>query len=250
MEIMQGSVAVVTGAGRNIGEAIAARLADHGVQIACVDLDEGRAQRTSVRINATHPGLARPFRCDVSDGTQVRSMVQAVVLAFGRIDILVNNVAITDRSTVFDLSEEEWDAVMRVCVKSPFLCTKYAAKQMVEQGDGGVVINLASTSGHLGRKDATAYPAAKAAVLNLSKALAIQLAPHRIRVNVVTPNKVGSPVGMEERRESGQVKNLVGRNGEPDDVAAAVAFLVSSDAQFINGAELLVDGGAMASLLP
>lgn len=247
---MQGSVAIVTGAGRNIGEAIAERLASTGVKVACVDLDRGRAQRTSDAINGAHEGLAMPVACDVSEGDQVQRMVAAVIEAWGRVDILVNNVAITDRSTVLDLSEEEWDRVMRVCVKSPFLCTKYVAKRMVEQGDGGSIVNLASTSGHLGRRDATAYPAAKAAVLNLSRALAIQLAPYRIRVNVVTPNKVGSPVGQDEINQNREVRNLVGRNGEPRDVAAAVVFLASKEAGFVDGAEILVDGGATANLQP
>lgn len=245
-----GAVAIVTGAGRNIGEAIAERFAEKGARVACVDLDAARAQRTADRLNAKREACALPVVCDVSDGAQVERMVQAVVEAWGRIDILVNNVAISDRHGLFDLSEEEWDRVMRVCVKSPFLCTKHAARRMVEQGQGGVVINLASTSGHLGRRDSTAYPAAKAAVINLSRALAIQLAPHRIRVNIVTPNKVGSPVGMDEVRQVGEVKNLVGRNGEPKDVAAAVVFLASREAGFIDGAELLVDGGAIAGLQP
>ena len=246
----QCSVAIVTGAGRNIGEAIATRLASEGLNVACVDLDHARAQRTADKINAAEAGAALPVVCDVSSDAQVQRMLQSVVSAWGRVDVLVNNVAITDRSTLFDLEEEEWDRVMRVCVKSVFLCSKHVGKRMAEQGDGGCIINLASTSGHLGRKNATAYPAAKAAVLNFSKALAIQLAPYRIRVNVVTPNKVGSPVGEDQVREGGTVTNLVGRNGEPGDVAGAVAFLASKQAAFIDGAEILVDGGAMANLQP
>jgi NAD(P)-dependent dehydrogenase (short-subunit alcohol dehydrogenase family) len=247
---IQGSVAIVTGAGRNIGEAIAHGFADNGVKVACVDLDDARARRTADGINALHPDCAMPVVCDVSDSAQVQRLVQEVANRLGRIDILVNNVAITDRGTIFDLSEQEWDTVMRVTVKSTFLCTKYVAQHMVERGGGGLIVNLASTSGHLGRRDATAYPAAKAAILNLSKALAIQLAPYGIRVNVVTPNKVGSPVGQNVVRETGEVKNLVGRNGVPKDVAAAVLFLASKDAAFIDGAEILVDGGAMAALQP
>ncbi len=247
---LDGKVAIVTGAGRNIGEAIATRLAASGARVACVDLDAGRARRTSDAICAERPGAALPVVADVSSGEDVQRVVKTVVDTWGRVDILVNNVAITDRSTIFDLSEDEWDRVMRVCVKSQFLCSKYFAKQVVEQGGGGAIVNLASTSGHLGRSTATAYPAAKAAVINFSRTLALQLAPHRIRVNLVTPNKVGSPVGEDEVRGDRQIRNLVGRDGVPTDVAAAVAFLVSDEANFVDGAEILMDGGAMAALQP
>ncbi|MQA84470.1 MAG: SDR family oxidoreductase [Streptosporangiales bacterium] len=247
---IRGKVAVVTGIGRNIGEAIAERFVQEGVRVVGADIDGDRAKRVSERLEAIRAGTMASVVCDTSNGEQVEGLVRTAVDTWGRVDILVNNVAVTDRSTVFDLSEDEWDRVMSVTLKSTFLCTKFVAAQMKAQGDGGAIVNIASTSGHLGRRDATAYPAAKAAILNLSRTLAIQLAPYRIRVNVVTPNRVGSPVGMDESRHEGEVRNLVGRNGRPEDVAAAVAFLAGAEATFVDGAELLVDGGAVASLEP
>jgi NAD(P)-dependent dehydrogenase (short-subunit alcohol dehydrogenase family) len=118
---------------------------------------------------------------------------------------------------------------------------------MVRQGRGGCIINVASTSGHRGRGNATAYTAAKGGVLNLTRSLAIQLAPHKIRVNSLTPNRIGSPVGEDTVREGGTVRNLLGRNGVPLDVAKAALFLASADSEFITAADLLVDGGALAT---
>ena len=244
---LQGRAAIVTGAGRNIGEAIASVFAGEGARVAVVDMDQRRAAAVADRINAGHPGAALPLVCDVSVTEDVQGMISAVASRFGQVDVLVNNVAITDRKTILDLDEEEWDRVLRVTLTSVFLCSKYAGRQMAKQGRGGTIINMASTSGHRGRGNATAYTAAKGGVLNLTRSLAIQLAPYRIRVNSLTPNRVGSPVGEDTVRESGTVKNLVGRNGEPLDIARAALFLASDDAEFITGADLLVDGGALAA---
>lgn len=244
---LQGRVAIVTGAGRNIGETIASVFADEGARVAIVDLDPNRAAAVADRINANHPGAGLALVCDVSSTDDVQRMVSAVVSRFGQVDVLVNNVAITDRKTVLDLEEDEWDRVLRVTLTSVFLCSKYAGRRMAQQGRGGSIINMASTSGHRGRGNATAYTAAKGGVLNLTRSLAIQLAPYKIRVNSLTPNRVGSPVGEDTVRESGSVKNLVGRNGVPLDVAGAALFLASDDAAFITAADLLVDGGALAA---
>lgn len=240
-------VGIVTGAGRNIGEAIAHAFAEEGARVAVVDIDPRTAGAVAEAINARHPGAALAVIADVSSGTDVQRLVRQVADHFGSVDILVNNVAITDRKSVLDLEEEEWDRVMAVSLKSQFLCSKYVAKQMIAQGRGGRIINIASTSGHRGRHDATAYTAAKAGVLNLTRSLAIQLAPYGIRVNSVTPNRIGSPVGEAEVPANRPVSNLVGRRGEPRDVAAAVVFLASDDADFIAAADLLVDGGALAA---
>ena len=146
-----------------------------------------------------------------------------------------------------DLTEEEWDKVMAISLKSVFLCTKLVARMMVEQKRKGRIVNISSTSGHTGRSDATAYTAAKAGVLNLTRSLAVQPSAYGIRVNSVTPNRIGSPVGEDVVPENRFVRNLVGRRGTPKDIAAAVLFLCSEESDFITAADLLVDGGAMAS---
>lgn len=245
-----GQVAVVTGAGRNIGEAVAWKLAEEGARVAVVDLDPGRGQRVAEAIGRAHPGQAMAVVCDVSDRAQVQEMVDTVLRRWGRVDVLVNNAAITDRETILTLSEEEWDRVIDVSLKSVFLVSQAVARHMVERGGGGCIINLASTSGHRGRSNATAYTAAKAGILNLTRTMAIQLAPWKIRVNSVTPNRVGSPVGMDEVRTDKDVQNLVGRAGVPMDIAQAVAFLASGEAAFITAADLLVDGGALSVTEP
>ena len=238
-------VGIVTGAGRNIGEAIAHAFAAEEARVAVVDLDGEAAQRVAAAINATSPEMALPVACDVADEAAVQGLMAQVVDQWGGIDILVNNVAITDRKNVLELDLAEWERVLRVTLTSQFLCTKYAARHMVERGRGGRIICIASTSGHRGRKDATAYTAAKGGLLNLTRSLALQLGPHGIRVNSVTPNRIGSPVGQAVMRENQDVTNLVRRVGVPQDIAGAVTFLASADGDFITGADLLVDGGAL-----
>ena len=243
---LEGKVAVVTGGGRNVGEAIAVRFAQEGARVAVVDLDGERAQRTVDLVEKEAPGAAVAVVCDVSDSASVQRMADAVVEAFGGVDVLVNNVAITDRgATVLDLDEAEWDRVLKVTLTSVFLCTKYVGKKMVETGRGGSVINIGSTSGYRARPNATAYPAAKAAVINLTRSFAAQLAPFGIRANSVTPNKVGSPVGQDVEPEDRKRRNLVGRGAQPLDIANAVLFLASEESGFVDATDLVVDGGVL-----
>ena len=243
---LDNKVAVVTGAGRNIGEEIVKIFAEEGARVAIVDLDKGRGERVANEVNAVHPGRAVSFVCDVSSAADVERMVGAVTQKWGGVDILVNNAAWTDRKNILDLTEQEWDKVMNVTLKSVFLCTKFVARLMVDQQRKGRIVNIASTSGYTGRPDATAYTAAKGGVLNLTRSLAIQLAPYGIRVNSVTPNRIGSPVGEDVVPENRYVKNLAGRRGTPRDVAQAVLFMCADESDFITAADLLVDGGAMA----
>ena len=248
---LENRVGIVTGAGRNIGEAVAHSFANEGARVAVVDIREEPAKAVTEAINKAHPGCALAIAADMSSSADVQRMVSSVMERWGSIDILVNNVAVTDHKPILELEEEEWDRVIKVTLKSQFLCTKFVAKRMVEQGRGGSIINIASTSGHRGRADATAYSAAKGGVLNLTRSLAIQLSPYKIRVNSVTPNRVGSPVGQETIPGGNrEVSNLVGRQGMPPDIAAVVTFLASDDASFIAAADILADGGSLQGSMP
>jgi NAD(P)-dependent dehydrogenase (short-subunit alcohol dehydrogenase family) len=241
-------VAIITGAGRNIGEETAKLFASEGASIAVVDLDPSRGQKVVADIVAAG-GKAKTFVCDVGKEDDIINCVKDVMKAFGQIDILVNNAAISDNKTLFDLSTEDWNRVLAITLTAPFLLSKYVAKEMVARGQGGRIVNVSSTSGYYGRNRAIAYTAAKGGVVNLTKSLAIQLAPYKIRVNAVVPNKIGSPVGKDEFNPSRPVQNLVGRAGVPMDLARAALFLVSDDSDFIVGAALFVDGGCTA-LMP
>ena len=235
-------VAIVTGAGRNIGEDVSKLLSKNGATIAVVDLDPGRGQKVAADIVAAG-GKAKAFVCDVSKEEDILKCVDDVVAAFGQIDILVNNAAISDNKNMFDLTTAEWNKVLAITLTAPFLLTKAVAKAMIARGKGGRIVNVSSTSGYFGRDRDTAYTAAKGGVVNLTKSQAIQLAPHKIRVNAVVPNKIGSPVGKDEFDPTRPVVNLAGRPGIPDDLANAVLFLVSEESSFIIGTALFVDGG-------
>lgn len=243
---LKDQVAIVTGAGRNIGEYICKLFVQEGARVAVVDLDPGRGNRVAGEINAIQPGSAIPVVCDVASPVSVEKMVQKVVQEFGGVDILVNNAAWTDHKTIFDITEEEWDRTMNVCLRSVWYCSRSVAQAMIDQKRKGKIINIASTSGHWGRKEATAYTTAKAGVLNLTRSLAVQLAPEGIRVNSISPNRIGSPVGQDAVPENRVVKNLAGRRGMPMDIAKVAVFLASDDADFVYAVDLPVDGGALA----
>jgi NAD(P)-dependent dehydrogenase (short-subunit alcohol dehydrogenase family) len=241
-------VAIITGAGRNIGEATAKLFASEGAAVAVVDMDRPRADKVTAAITGSG-GKAKSFICDVAQQGQIVDTVKGVAREWGRLDILINNVAISDNKDLFQITKEEWDRVIAVCLTAPMLFSKHAAKEMIAGGRGGKIINVSSTSGHYGRPRAIAYTAAKAGVINLTRSLAIQLAPHNIRVNCVVPNKIGSPVGKDEFNPNRKVVNLRNRPGEPIDLARAMLFLASDDSDFIAGTELFVDGGC-AAIMP
>ena len=244
---LKDQVAVITGAGRNIGKAIAKLFASEGAKITVVETHAGRGQAVVDEIaQAGHESLL--VLCDVSKSADVQQMVQQVVARFGRIDILVNNAALTDRASILDSSEEEFDKVIAVSLKGPYLVAKYVGAQMVRQGRGGKIVNFGSTSGMVGRPDGIAYAAAKGGVINLTRAMAVQLSPYKIRVNCVVPNRSGSPVGMDDDVTGNRAfDNLAGRLGTAEDQAKAALFLVSDDSDFIYGQALVVDGGVMAT---
>ena len=243
---LKDKVAVVTGSGRGIGEGIAMVLAREGARLVIVDMNLDDAKNVAKRIESGG-GKAIATRTDVSKKADVEAMVADAVKAFGTVDVLVNNAGIESPPCYTkDLREEDWDRVMNVTRKSQVLMSKAVAQQMIAQGGGGNIINVGSTSGWQGRRRAIAYSAAKGAIANFTRALALQLAPHNIRVNAIVPNKIGSPVGRDEFDPTRPVENMLKRPGQPDEAARAILFLASEDSSFIIGENLFVDGGTMA----
>src|SRR5258708_23282295 len=240
-------IAIITGAGRNVGEESAKLFAAEGARIAIVDMDRARADKVTAAIIAAG-GKAKTYICDVSQEDQIIDTVKAVAADWGRLDILINNVAISDNKHLFDITKAEWDRVFAICLTAPMLFSKYAAKEMIKGGCGGKIVNVSSTSGHYGRSRAIAYTSAKAGVVNLTRSLAVQLAPYNVRVNCVVPNKIGSPVGKDEFNPERKGVNLRNRPAEPIELAPAMLFLVSDDSDFIAGTELFVDGGCAAMM--
>ena len=186
---------------------------------------------------------AAAFVCDVSKPEQIETTVGAIHAHFGRIDILVNNVAISDNKNILDIDLATWQRTLDITLTAPFYFAKCVAHRMVEDQTAGNIVNVSSTTGYFGRGRAIAYAAAKGGVVNLTRAMAIQLADYNIRVNSVVPNKIGSPVGKDDFDPSRPIVNLRNRAGVPNDLANAVAFLVSDQSDFIVGTDLFVDGG-------
>ena len=243
---LKDKVAIITGAGRNIGEDTAKLFASEGAKVAVVDLDKGRGEAVAAAIRK-EKGIAEAFVADVANEAACEKLVGDVAAKLGGVHILINNVAISDNKKIMDISLEDWNRVMAVTLTSPFIMGRAAARQMIKQKSGGVIVNLGSTSGFYGRSNAIAYTTAKGGVTNLTKSMAIQLAPHDIRVVLAVPNKIGSPVGKDEFDASRPTPNLRrNRAGTPADMAKVLLFLASDDADFISGSAVFVDGGVSA----
>jgi NAD(P)-dependent dehydrogenase (short-subunit alcohol dehydrogenase family) len=245
---LKDQVAIITGAGRNIGEDTAKLFASEGAKVAVVDNHQGRADKVAAEIVKAN-GEAAGFVADVSSESDVERLIKEVVTRWGRIDILINNAAVSDNKHMLEITKEDWDRVMAVTLTGPFLMSKAVARQMVAQKTGGKIVNVGSTSGFFGRTRALAYTTAKAGVANLTRSMAVQLAPHNIRVNCVVPNKIGSPVGKDAFDPTRPVVNLRGRVGVPMDLAKAILFLASDDSDFVVGDMLFVDGGLAAMMV-
>lgn len=244
---LQDKVTIITGAGRGIGKAIAITLAREGAKIIINDIDLPSAEETAQEINKTGQG-ALAFKVDVSDSREVNQMVNSVIKEFGRIDILVNNAAIIRRGTIEELSEEDWDKVIDVNLKGTFNCMKAVVGIMKKQRYGKIV-NISSIAGKIGDlASAPCYGASKAGMSCLGKSLARELATYNINVNVVAPHAIETEMSKEWPEE--KRKNIIagiplGRMGQPEDIAEAVAFLVSDKAKFITGEVLDVNGGCL-----
>ena len=250
---LQGKVAMVTGGASGIGKATALLFASEGASVAIVDIDEELGEAVEREITNAG-GKAIFIRCDVTNSNDCHNAVDRTVDEFGGIDILFNNAGIIRRASVVDTTEEEWDRVMAVNVKSVFLCSKYAIPVMAKAG-GGVIVNTASGWGLVGGKNAASYCASKAAVVNLTKAMAIDHGPQGIRVNAVCPGDTATDMLRSEAQQLGAptekffeeaADRPLGRIGSPEEIARAVLFLASDDSSFVTGTALVVDGGGLA----
>jgi NAD(P)-dependent dehydrogenase (short-subunit alcohol dehydrogenase family) len=252
---LDGKVALVTGVGPNIGQAIARCLAEAGAKVACNDVRADQAEAVAAEITQAG-GTALAIPCDVTSESAVEQMVAKTVAAFGGVDILVNNAFKLARQGLLESTLADWENVLRVILNGTFLTSRAVAKQMVTQGRGGSIVHIASTSGHRGRSGDLAYCTAKGGILNLTRAMAMDLVQHGIRVNSVTPTKTGLTV--EALKKSGNTQALkLGRNfyadipmdrlGDPFEIAKAVLFFASDDSSFCTGTDLRADGGSLAT---
>ncbi|CAN5456066.1 3-oxoacyl-[acyl-carrier-protein] reductase [soil metagenome] len=240
----ENQVAIVTGAGRGIGHAIAVRLASAGARIAAVSRRE-TAQRTADEINAGRAEAAKAYAVDVADHAAVQETSAKILQDFGRVDILVNNAGVTRDGLSMRMSMEDWDTVMDTNLKGAFVFCQAVMRSMVKQRSGRI-INITSIAGLTGNAGQANYAASKAGLVGLTKTLARELASRGITVNALAPGFIVTDmtdVLSDQIKEAILPRIPLGKFGEGDDIAAAVAFLASPEAKYITGQVLTVDGG-------
>jgi 3-oxoacyl-[acyl-carrier protein] reductase len=251
-------VAIVTGSGRGIGRAIASRLAEAGAAVVCADIDDATAAETAKLIAETG-GTASAQRVDVTDQADVDALVAATVDAHGHLDVMVNNAAIIADNTILDTTEEELDRVFAVNFKGVFFGCQAAGRVMVEQRSGSI-INMASGAIDIPTPNLMSYATAKAAVAQLSRTFAMELAPMQVRVNAIAPGWIDTPMNqrhatrpdgtldLDQHRDyvekRGKRLSPMGIPGEPDDIAFAALYLASPAAKFVTGIVMRPNGGS------
>jgi 3-oxoacyl-[acyl-carrier protein] reductase len=241
----ENQVAVVTGAGRGIGHAIAVRLACEGARVASVSRTEANAQKTAEEINASRAGAAKAYSVDVADHAAVQTISAQILEDFGRVDILVNNAGVTRDGLSMRMPVEDWDTVLNTNLKGAFNFAQALMRPMIKQRSGRI-INISSVIGLIGNAGQANYAASKAGLIGLTKSLARELASRGITVNAIAPGLIETDmtgVLSDEIRQSILQKIPLGKLGQPDDIAAAVAYLASAEARYITGQVLAVDGG-------
>jgi NAD(P)-dependent dehydrogenase (short-subunit alcohol dehydrogenase family) len=239
-------VAIVTGATQGIGLACAQRLIAEGAKVMLVDIKPEGVQAAEALGDA-----ARFYTADVSQKADVDALVAETMAVFGRIDILINNAGVTHKADFLELTEDDFDRVMRINLKSMFLCSQAVARQMVKQ-HSGCIINMSSVNSELAIPDQVPYVVSKGGINQLTKVMALNLAQHGIRVNGIGPGTILTELAKKAVLSSPEARHTIlsrtpmGRCGEPEEVASIAAFLASDDASYMTGQTLYVDGGRLA----
>src|SRR6266404_7366690 len=241
----ENQVAIVTGAGRGIGHAIAVRLGSEGARVACVRRSEENAKRTADELNVARADSAKPYSVDVANHLDVQTIGEEILEDFGKVDILVNNAGVTRDGLSMRMSVEDWDIVINTNLRGAFNFVQAVQRSMVKQRSGRI-INISSVIGLIGNAGQTNYAASKAGLIGFTKSLARELASRNITVNAVAPGFIVTDMtnALSEEVQKIIISRIpLGRVGDPADVANAVAFLASAQASYITGHVLCVDGG-------
>ncbi|MFH1651891.1 MAG: 3-oxoacyl-[acyl-carrier-protein] reductase [Chloroflexota bacterium] len=245
MADLSGKVALVTGSGRGIGQTIALKLAERGADVVVNDVaDADNLESVAAEIRRMQR-RSLPIIADVSDAESVAGMVESAVSDMGKIDILVNNAGITRDQLLMRMTDEDWDNVLRINLKSAFLCTRAVLRLMVKQR-WGRIISLASIVGLTGNAGQANYAASKAGIIGFTRSIAKEVASRNITVNAIAPGAIETAMTQqlpEAQREELKKRIPAGYFGTPEDIAAAIAFLASEEARYITGQVLVVDGG-------
>jgi len=244
---LKGKVALVTGAAQGIGHACAKAFADEGARVMMSDVSEERGRAAVAGLDG-----ASFVRCDVSRKAEVTAAVTATVEKFGRLDILVANAGIVHAADFLDLEEADFDRVLSVNLKGIFLAGQAAARQMVKQGGGGAIVNMSSVNAVMAIPNQVPYVVSKGGINQLTKVMALSLAPHRIRVNGIGPGTIltelakTAVLGNKEAERKILSRTPLGRMGEPGEIASVAVFLASDDASYLTGQTIYPDGGRLA----
>lgn len=247
MNKLEGKVAVVTGGGRGIGEAISKRLAQEGAKVVVAEIDSETSKGVVSKLKAE--GLeALAIQVDVSKSADVKRMVDETLTRYEGIDILVNNAGVSKRTPFLDISEEEWDWLQSINLKGTFLCSQRVAREMVKAEKGGKIVNMSSIFVKVADPNQTNYSVSKAGVYKLTMNMAFELAPYGINVNAIAPGPVETEMTRHLVEDPEKHRLLLksiplGRMGQPIDISNAVSFLAGPESDFITGHLLVVDGG-------